>query len=496
MASSLVLCLVSLLMATISTTTCSPQELNPDVNSDPTDRPSGSTGRPETAEMSGGPWRSIQAEMVHKDHPLRAAPGSLSFKERAERDFQSSRRRLEVLRSRQERWLAGGGGLPTYVSNMTTSANEEEYVMMISLGTPAQNFLAIVDTGSDLTWLQCQPCADCFPQADPLYDPSRSSSHANLTCADSACQWFTSQYPDFTHPNCPLESGSSSNASCNFFYAYGDASNTTGDIAIDTIHLTSTDGAVVDVPNFLFGCSQSSFSDSGLFSNDGIVGLGRGGISFPTQLGASFGYIFSYCLVPATGVATQTSQLIFGSAATSNATGIQYTPILSNSTFYFVGLQAISVAGQPLGIPSSVFANNDTDSRTYFDSGATFTYLHPQALDALVTALVAAIPFPQIPITINGVDYCWNASGLTDADIAARVPTVSFNFTGANYDLSYDNTFLTFDDASFCLVIFSVPLGSASIIGNHQQRNVYMVYDLANSQIGFVPRNCDDSVSV
>ncbi|BBN04435.1 hypothetical protein MPTK1_3g04580 [Marchantia polymorpha subsp. ruderalis] len=500
MASSLVLCLVSLLMVTISTTTCTPQELNRDANSDPTDRPSGSPGRPETAEMSGGPWRSIQAELVHKDHPLRAAPGSLSFKERAERDFQSSRRRSEVLRSRHERWLAGGGGgLPTYVSNLSTNVNEAEYVMTISLGTPAQNFVAIADTGSDLTWLQCQPCAHCFPQADPLYDPSRSSSHANLTCADSACQRFTSQYPADWHSNCPVQS--SSNASCNFFYAYGDGSNTTGDIAVDTIHLTSTDGAVADVPNFAFGCSQSTFSDSGLLSGnvDGLVGLGQGDISFPSQLGASFGNIFSYCLVPAKGVATQTSPLLFGSAALSNATGIQYTPILYNTSLYFVGLQAISVAGQPLGIPSSVFANNGTDGGTIFDSGTTYTQLQPQALDALGTALGGKMPFTQIPSTINGFDYCWDASGLTDADIAKHVPTVSFNFTGANYDLSFDNTFLTGGDALFrtiCLAISRGVLVSESIIGNYQQRNVYVVYDRANSQIGFVPRNCGEAVSV
>ncbi|BBN04430.1 hypothetical protein MPTK1_3g04530 [Marchantia polymorpha subsp. ruderalis] len=498
MASSLVLCLVSLLMATISTTTSTPQELNRDANSDPTDRPSGSPGRSETPEMSGGPWRSIQAELVHKDHPLRAAPGSLSLKERAERDFLSSRRRSELLRSRHERWLAAGDGvLPTYVSNLTSSVNEAEYVMTISLGTPAQNFVAIADTGSDLTWLQCQPCAHCFPQADPLYDPSRSSSHANLTCIDSACQRFTSQYPGSSYSNCPLQSSSRSNASCNFSYYYGDGSNTTGDLVVDTIHLTSTDGAVADVPNFAFGCSQSSFSDSGLSTTnaDGLVGLGQGDISFPSQLGASFGNIFSYCLVPPS--ATLTSRLLFGSAALSNATGIQYTPMLSNlTTFYFVGLQAISVAGQPLDIPSSVFANNGTDGGTFFDSGTTITQLEPQALDALVTALAAAIPFPQIPSTISGSDHCWNASGLTNADIGARVPTVSFNFTGANYDLSYDNTFLTFDDASFCLNIGRGVLGSGSIIGNYQQRNVYVVYDRANSQIGFVPRNCSDAVSV
>ncbi|OAE19345.1 hypothetical protein AXG93_4134s1070 [Marchantia polymorpha subsp. ruderalis] len=287
MASSLVLCLVSLLMVTISTTTCTPQELNRDANSDPTDRPSGSPGRPETAEMSGGPWRSIQAEL--------------------------------------------------------------------------------------------------------------------------------------------------------------------------------------------------------------------GDISFPSQLGASFGNIFSYCLVPAKGVATQTSPLLFGSAALSNATGIQYTPILYNTSLYFVGLQAISVAGQPLGIPSSVFANNGTDGGTIFDSGTTYTQLQPQALDALGTALGGKMPFTQIPSTINGFDYCWDASGLTDADIAKHVPTVSFNFTGANYDLSFDNTFLTGGDALFrtiCLAISRGVLVSESIIGNYQQRNVYVVYDRANSQIGFVPRNCGEAVSV
>ncbi|KAG6551362.1 hypothetical protein Mapa_007008 [Marchantia paleacea] len=495
MASSLVFCLLSL-VATISTTTCTPQEFKRVANSDPIQQSSRSIGRRATAEKSG-PSRSIKAELVHKDHPLRAAPGSLSLNERAERDFLSSRRRAAVLHWRHERWLAGSS-LPTYMSNISTNVNEAEYVMTISLGTPAQNFVAIADTGSDLTWLQCLPCAHCYPQADPLYDPSLSSSHASLTCADSACQRFTSQYPPDWHSNCPQQSSSAS--TCNFFYAYGDGSNTTGELVVDVIHLQSTDGRASDVQNFAFGCSHSTFSDSGILSGtvDGLVGLGQGDISFPSQLGASFGNIFSYCLVTPRGVTTQTSLLLFGNAALSNVTGIQYTPTLYNSSLYFVGLEGISVGGQLLGIPSSLFANNGSEGGTIFDSGTTYTQLPPQALNVLANFLGSSLTFSQIQSPINGLDYCWDVSGLADSEIAKQVPTVTFKFTNANYDLSYENMFLG-SDVPFKFICLAISRGlsvSQSIIGNYQQRNVYIVYDRANSQIGFVPRNCGDAVSL
>jgi hypothetical protein len=46
--------------------------------------------------------------------------------------------------------------------------------MELAIGTPPVPFVALADTGSDLTWMQCQPCKLCFAQGTPVYDPVAS----------------------------------------------------------------------------------------------------------------------------------------------------------------------------------------------------------------------------------------------------------------------------------------------------------------------------------
>jgi hypothetical protein len=68
------------------------------------------------------------------------------------------------------------------------SAGTGEYLMSLSLGTPPQQFAAIVDTGSDLNWVQCLPCRVCYQQTSNKFDPSRSSTYRDVPCANQLCQ--------------------------------------------------------------------------------------------------------------------------------------------------------------------------------------------------------------------------------------------------------------------------------------------------------------------
>jgi len=53
-----------------------------------------------------------------------------------------------------------------------------EYIAKLAVGTPGVEALLALDTASDLTWLQCQPCRRCYsyPQSGPVFDPRRSTS--------------------------------------------------------------------------------------------------------------------------------------------------------------------------------------------------------------------------------------------------------------------------------------------------------------------------------
>lgn len=66
-------------------------------------------------------------------------------------------------------------------------AGNGEYLMTLTLGSPPQSFDVIVDTGSDLNWVQCLPCRVCYQQPGPKFDPSKSRSFRKAACTDNLC---------------------------------------------------------------------------------------------------------------------------------------------------------------------------------------------------------------------------------------------------------------------------------------------------------------------
>ncbi|KAI3672583.1 hypothetical protein L6452_38676 [Arctium lappa] len=63
-----------------------------------------------------------------------------------------------------------------------------EYVMHIKIGNPPVEVVGIADTGSDLTWAQCQPCKHCFKHGDlPFLQPNTSSTYRPVSCQSKAC---------------------------------------------------------------------------------------------------------------------------------------------------------------------------------------------------------------------------------------------------------------------------------------------------------------------
>lgn len=91
--------------------------------------------------------------------------------------------------------------------------------MKLSVGTPAESFLAIMDTGSDLIWTQCKPCKQCFDQETPIFDPAKSSSFSKLSCSDKLCEAL---------------SISTCSDGCEYLYSYGDYSSTQGVMGTET----------------------------------------------------------------------------------------------------------------------------------------------------------------------------------------------------------------------------------------------------------------------
>ena len=123
----------------------------------------------------------LRTELIHRDHPDSPLSTNASHSERLAACMERSERR-------RARSLISSTDFQSSVSGVQDLA---EYVMNISLGTPPQVRIAIVDTGSDLVWLQCQCGSTCQNQIDPLFDPTASTSYLAVPCDDSLCSQVT-----------------------------------------------------------------------------------------------------------------------------------------------------------------------------------------------------------------------------------------------------------------------------------------------------------------
>uniref|UniRef100_A0A0D6QVJ8 Peptidase A1 domain-containing protein n=1 Tax=Araucaria cunninghamii TaxID=56994 RepID=A0A0D6QVJ8_ARACU len=374
------------------------------------------------------------------------------------------------------------------------SVGSGEYFMDVFIGTPPRKFQLILDTGSDLNWVQCLPCEDCYEQEGPVFNASLSSSYRPVRCSAPECSLVTG----------PEDTGAAGNSTtctkapsspCKYFYWYGDRSNTTGDLAFETFTVNLSSAAPVAVGGVVFGCGHAN---RGLFHGAaGLLGLGRGQLSFTSQLRRHYGHKFSYCLVDRNSNLSVTSTLVFGEDHRFHAADrrlaadsrLQYTAFLSGEvdTFYYLNVSSLTVGGERVNVSSHVW--DVASGGVIIDSGTTLTYLAQPAYDLIQAAFESKIGYPRADFPPLGL--CYNISGVADV----KLPEFSIRFgDGAVWKFPAENYFIQPDpdESVVCLAVLGTPENSLSIIGNYQQQNFHILYDVDNSRLGFAPMECAD----
>nr|CAB3470404.1 unnamed protein product [Digitaria exilis] len=400
---------------------------------------------------------AVSMPLVHRHGPCtpwQTTAQKPSFIERLRR----SRARAKYIRSRAFKGTSVStqhDGNVTIPANLGGSVDSLEYVVTLSLGTPAMSQVLLMDTGSDLSWVQCAPCnaTACYPQKDPLFDPSKSSTYAPIPCDTDTCRNLTVFYRD----GC-----TSGGAQCAFAIEYGDGSHTRGVYSKDTLTLAPE----VTVKDFHFGCANDQDGQNDKY--DGLIGLGGAPESLVGQASSVYGGAFSYCLPAQNGEA---GFLTLGAAST-NTSGFVFTPMKREFGIYLVNLTGISVGGKQLDLPPSVFSKG-----MLVDSGTVATELPATAYSALRTAFRSAMSaYPLLPPNDElGVDTCYNFTGFSNV----TVPTVSLTFDGgATIDLDVPNGVLVED----CLVFqeSGPPDDVPGILGSVNQRTFEVLYDVGH----------------
>jgi len=328
---------------------------------------------------------------------------------------------------------APGAVGPVAISNFENA----QYYGPISIGTPAQVFQVIYDTGSSNLWVPSGTCAFCLKKK--YYSGQSSTYIANGT---------------------------------SFAIQYGSGS-LTGFLSTDDVAIG---GITVNQQTFAEATGFPSIQmELGAF--DGICGMAWSSISvdgvtppFVNMVmdGSVDSPVFGFYL---TASPTQVGEMLIGGIDDSKFTGtLNYQPLISE-TYWQIAVSSITLGG------SSVSAVK----KGVVDTG-TSIFAGPSAEVAKIAQAVGATP-------INSEEYT------IDCTLVPNLPVLTFtmpdgtpySFNGADY---VDE--ITADGETICLfgmtgIDIPAPYGPLWILGDLFIRKYYSVFDYANQRVGFAP---------
>uniref|UniRef100_A0A8I6WLL9 Peptidase A1 domain-containing protein n=3 Tax=Hordeum vulgare subsp. vulgare TaxID=112509 RepID=A0A8I6WLL9_HORVV len=363
-----------------------------------------------------------------------------------------------------------------------------QYFVQFRVGTPAQPFVLVADTGSDLTWVKCRGRRASSPDASPLasprvFRPANSKSWAPIPCSSDTCK----SYVPFSLANC--SAGTTPPAPCGYDYRYKDKSSARGVVGTDaaTIALSgSGSDRKAKLQEVVLGCT-TSYDGQSFQSSDGVLSLGNSNISFASRAAARFGGRFSYCLVDHLAPRNATSYLTFGPVGAAHSPS--RTPLLLDAQvapFYAVTVDAVSVAGKALNIPAEVW-DVKKNGGAILDSGTSLTILATPAYKAVVAALSKQLA--RVPrVTMDPFEYCYN---WTATRRPPAVPRLEVRFAGSARLRPPTKSYVI--DAApgvKCIGLQEGVWPGVSVIGNILQQEHLWEFDLANRWLRFQESRC------
>ncbi|KAG8700363.1 Type I transmembrane sorting receptor [Ceratobasidium sp. 395] len=310
---------------------------------------------------------------------------------------------------------------------------DELWAGTIGIGTPSQSFLIDFDTGSADLWVPSSSCTS-----------SGCSTHSKFNSAKSS---------------------TSSKKSGTFSISYGDGSTASGPIYSDTVTV-----AGLSVTGQYFSPVTSESSSFSSDPSDGIMGLAFSSISSigaPTYIenlysqGKISSPVFGFRL------ASSGSELYLGGVDSAKYTGAITYVSLTSKTYWLTSGSA--------------------------GAGSTTAYTGAMIIDSGTTLVVGPTSsvssfWSKIGGKACSTSVCGTSGYYTFP--CSSPPSVFFTFNGKKFPVSANDINLGSTDSSGTTCVGAIVGTSgvpdnAWIVGDTFMKNVYTVFDEANSRVGF-----------
>ncbi|KAH7277035.1 hypothetical protein KP509_39G031000 [Ceratopteris richardii] len=369
-----------------------------------------------------------------------------------------------------------------------------QFFAVFKIGTPPTDLALIIDTGSQLLWIQCEPCNVCGIQARgyKVFNPNTSGSFSFLSCSiDTSCPGDDS-----------VSTACGQDGRCIYHVTYGDKSNSSGYLATENLAAGTTTLRGASNNQNVFGCGYVNEGIEAQLNASGLLGLDRGPFSLISQLGIG---VFAHCLPNRIKSTDVSGYLRLGSSKLNSSIALSYTPMIQNnasafySQFYHLSMTGITVDGKLLDIPSSAFEISPEGDAggTIIDSGTTLTSFVEEAFSVVEAAF--SVTFDQLYKRYDTGSLgllCYQVPLSQEA--APKPPSVVLHFENnldidlpaqhvlryIGRDTSYNYYCMAFKNSG------SLESGGRNFIGNFQLQDYLVEYDIANSRIGFAPQVC------
>ncbi|KAL8828551.1 MAG: hypothetical protein Q9191_002521 [Dirinaria sp. TL-2023a] len=321
---------------------------------------------------------------------------------------------------------------PVPVSNFLNA----QYFSEIAIGTPAQTFKVVLDTGSSNLWVPSQECGSIACYLHTTYDSSSSSTYK--------------------------KNGSE------FEIRYGSGS-LSGFVSQDTVQIGDVK---IKHQDFAEATSEPGLAFAfGRF--DGIMGLGYDTISVNKIVPPFYNMldqglldepVFAFYLGDTNNGDGDESEAVFGGVNKDHYTGKMTKIPLRRKAYWEVELDAITFGDQTAELDNT---------GVILDTGTSLIAL-PSTLAELLNKEI-------------GAKKGFNGQYSIDCNKRDNLPDLSFTLTGYNFTIGPYDYILDVQGScisSFFGMDFPEPVGPLAILGDAFLRRWYSVYDLGTNSVG------------